>query len=399
MKPLRVAILAPPWLKIPPVGYGGIEVVLSGLIDGLKKQGVEVEVFGVGATKIPGVKTRYLYKEEQYEYIHLPMYASLPIIGAHIQFALNEIKKDGNFDVIHDHNGYLGPQLLSIATQDKDLPPVIHTIHGPPFSNLTTISEGVPDNRPYWHQFASFEHRVFLVGISNTLMKPVTHTLSAYTLKPVYNAIDIKRFTYREKKSKYFFTLARFSREKAQHVAAELCDQLGFELRMAGSVAGITSPKQLTLELSNPFSNYRNVADFKYYSDKVLPITVKNSKIVNLGDISGSAKQRLMSNAKALLFPIDWEEPFGMAVIEAMACGTPVVAMNRGAMPEIIKHGVNGFLANSVVEFAEYMLRVDEIDPAECRRSVEECFSSDVMAEQYVDRYREVIALSKKMIG
>jgi glycosyltransferase involved in cell wall biosynthesis len=85
-----------------------------------------------------------------------------------------------------------------------------------------------------------------------------------------------------------------------------------------------------------------------------------------------------------------------MVVIEAMACGTPVVAMNRGAMPEIIKHGINGFLANSVEEFEEYMQRVDEIDPNECRRSVEERFSSDVMAAQYIERYREVIKLTKK---
>lgn len=105
---------------------------------------------------------------------------------------------------------------------------------------------------------------------------------------------------------------------------------------------------------------------------------------------------KFISEAKALLFPVTWEEPFGMAVIEALACGTPVIAMNRGAMPEIIEHGVNGFLANDEKEFAEYMERVDEIDPKECRRTVEERFSAVAMAEAYVERYKEAIALSQK---
>ena len=106
---------------------------------------------------------------------------------------------------------------------------------------------------------------------------------------------------------------------------------------------------------------------------------------------------KFISGAKALLFPIDWEEPFGMAVIEALACGTPVIAMNRGAMPEIIEHGVNGFLANDIHEFEEYMRRVDEINPADCRRSVAEKFSSDAMAKAYLARYHEAIKRSKQV--
>lgn len=126
----------------------------------------------------------------------------------------------------------------------------------------------------------------------------------------------------------------------------------------------------------------------RYYSDDILPFTIDNKNITNLGNVSGKRKQALLSNAKALLFPINWEEPFGMAVIEALASGTPVIAMNRGAMSEIIKHGVNGFLANNEEEFAEYMGRVNEIDPVECRRSVE------TMASAYIERYREAIKRS-----
>ncbi len=394
MSHLRIAMIAPPWLKVPPTGYGGIEAVLDGLITGLKRQDVTVELFSIGPTKISGVTVHSLYKAEQYQHIYKPMYEAMPIAAAHLQYALNAIKKDGHFDIIHDHNGFMGPQVLAWATSDPVMPPVIHTLHGPPFTNRDMLKGGLPDNGPFWQQFAAMDSRVYLVGISNALMRPALPALRRRILPTVYNAVDVCNFQFLDKKKGYFFTLARFSRDKGQHIAAKLCVKLGYELQMAGSVADITSPKQLSLELANPLSPYRQVPDFRYYSDEILPYTIKSKRIKHLGDISGARKQRLMSNAKALLFPIAWDEPFGMAVIEAMACGTPVVAMNRGAMPEIIQHGVNGFLANSEQEFAEYMQRVDEIDPYECRRSVETHFSADVMAKQYVERYHEAIRRS-----
>jgi glycosyltransferase involved in cell wall biosynthesis len=137
------------------------------------------------------------------------------------------------------------------------------------------------------------------------------------------------------------------------------------------------------------------MAEFRYYSDHILSYTLRYPKITFSGNLKGQRKTKFISEARALLFPIDWEEPFGMAVIEALACGTPVIAMNRGAMPEIIQHGVNGFLANSEQEFLEYMGRLDEIDPAACRQSVIDKFSEDVMAQSYLDRYMQAIKLSK----
>jgi glycosyltransferase involved in cell wall biosynthesis len=141
-------------------------------------------------------------------------------------------------------------------------------------------------------------------------------------------------------------------------------------------------------------SHYRSIEDFSYYSDKILPYVLRYPKITYSGNLKGAKKQKFISEAKALLFPIDWEEPFGMAVIEALACGTPVIAMNHGAMPEIIEHGVNGFLANNEKEFEEYMRRIDEIDPAKCRQSVAKKFSSDTMAKAYMERYKEAIKRS-----
>lgn len=394
-KPLRVAVIAPPWIHVPPRGYGGIEAVLDGLVDGLVTHGVEVEVFGVNGRRLHGAPVHSLYKEEQYGHIHKPMYEAMPIIIAHLEFAMQKILEDGKFDIIHDHNGFIGPQMLKWATQDKSIPPAIHTHHGPPFTNQQMLDQGMPDNRPMWRALGS-PKRSYLVGISSAMMESAPKEIQASMVKPVHNAVDVSHFPFVEKKKNYFITLARFSRDKGQHTAAKLCIKHGFRLRMAGTVAGIETNRKLFLELANPLSKYRQADDFKYYSDEILPLTIRSRKITYTGNISGRNKLKFMSEAKALLFPIDWEEPFGMAVIEALACGTPVIAMKRGAMPEIIEHGVNGFLARNEKEFEKYMLRVDEIDPAACRASVERKFSAGTMAKEYIKRYKEVIRKSAK---
>jgi glycosyltransferase involved in cell wall biosynthesis len=395
MSKLRVAIIAPPWLALPIRGYGGIELVLDGLIDGLRKLDVEVVVFGNGAHTTKGIKTHSLYKTEQFNHIHKPMYEALPIACAHLQFALSQIKEDGHFDIIHDHTGFLGTQILAWATSDPSLPPSVHTHHGPPFTTEHMLEQDLPSNYPYWEQLAQNMGRSYLVGISDALMKPAPEMLKKHILPTVYNAIDVDHFHFSATKKNYFITLARFSHDKGQHVAVKLAAKTRSRLRMAGTVAGIESNRKLLLELANPMSHFRSTEEFNYYSDRILPYVLRYPKITYSGNLKGHKKQKFISEAKALLFPIDWEEPFGMAVIEALACGTPVIAMNHGAMPEIIEHGVNGFLADNEQEFEEYMRRIDEIDPARCRQSVAEKFSSDVMAKAYIDRYNEAIKRSK----
>ena len=389
-------MITPPWLSVPPDGYGGIEVVVDGLTRELTNLGVCVELFSIGKSRIKGIKIHSLYKNEQYSHIHKSLYESSPIVLAHLLFAIDEIVKDGKFDIIHDHNGFLGPALLRLATEIPSLPPVLHTLHGPPFSSpKLSNNHGIPDNRPMWQQLANIKN-LYIVGISKTLMREAPPELKRQLLASVHNGIEVKQFRFRAKKQKHFITLARFSREKGQHVAAKLCDELGYSLKMAGTVAGIDSERKLVLELANPLSEYRSYPDFRYYSDNVWPLTVSNPHITYVGNVGGHRKINFIGAAKALLFPIDWEEPFGMAVIEAFACGTPVVAMNRGAMPEIIEHGVNGFLAKSVPEFRKYMQRIEEIDPARCRQTVEELFSTHIMAREYLKRYHQILGYKSR---
>lgn len=390
-RPLRVAMIAPPWLAMPIKGYGGIELVVQSLVDELNKMpDVEVEVFANGARKIRGVKTHSVYKTELFDTIDFPYYdAPLQIMQTHLNYALRKIETDGAFDIIHDHNPYIGPAFFSPVSRIPGLPPVLHTFHGPPFSTPETVEGGQEDNRLQLKNMNL--GRLYMACISHAMAKKAPSEIAPHLLPAVHNAIEIDQFTFVEKKSDYYMTLARFTHDKGQETAVKFAAKYRKRLRMAGTIAGMGTSRKLLLELSNPLSKYRKNEEFRYYSDKILPSVLKYPRITYAGNLSGKKKLKFIGEAKALLFPIEWDEPFGMAVIEALACGTPVVAMKRGAMPEIIQHGKNGWLATTKEEFYEYANRVDEIDPADCRASVEEHFSASTMASNYVDRYREVI--------
>lgn len=394
-KPLRIAIIAPPWLALPIKGYGGIELVIQNLVKELSSiKGVSVELFANGARHMAGIKTHSYYKEELFETIDLPYYdAPLQIMQTHLHFALRHIEQDGTFDIIHDHNPYIGPSFFSLASRIPDLPPVLHTFHGPPFSDENTIAAGQVDNRPQLQVMNA--GKLFMTCISHAMAQNAPQEIRNNLLDAVHNAVVCDAFPLVSEKKNYYITLARFTKDKGQRTAAKFAAKYKKRLRMAGTVAGIGSNRKLLLELSNPLSKHRKNEEFRYYSDEILPYVLKHPRITYAGNLSGKKKTQFISQAKALLFPIEWDEPFGMAVIEALACGTPVVAMNRGAMPEIIEHGVNGFLADTEAQFFEYANRVDEIDPVVCRETVEKRFSAQLMAKTYLDRYHEVIERSK----
>ena len=383
-------MIAPPWLALPIKGYGGIELVVQAIIEGLRARKIEVEVFGNGARKMRGVPTHSFYKDELFRVIDSPYYdAPLQIMQTHLNFALKKIEEDGCFDIIHDHNPYIGPTFFSLASRIKGVPPVLHTFHGPPFSNDQTIANGQFDNRPQL-KFMN-PGKLYTVCISEAMAEQAPREIKSHMLPAVHNAIAIDDFPFQREKRDYYITLARFNPDKGQARAVEFAAKYGKRLRMAGVIAGMGSSRKVMLEIANPSSSYRKHREFRYYSDKILPYVLNYPKISYAGNLSGKQKIDFIGRAKALLFPIQWDEPFGMAVIEALACGTPVVAMNRGAMPEIIQHGINGFLANTKEEFEEYALRVDEIDPATCRATVAKKFSAQQMADEYIERYEEIL--------
>ncbi|HVS79300.1 MAG TPA: glycosyltransferase, partial [Candidatus Saccharimonadales bacterium] len=154
---LKIAIIAPPWLSLYPGCYYGIEVVVHNLASALVKQGHHVELFTVGGTRTKVNKIHWYHKEDQYKYIYRPYYEVSSIIISHIQYSLNIIRRQGDFDIIHDHNSYLGPAIMANAT---DLPPVLHTLHEP-FTDRRVLASGIPDNRLMFEQFRSIKNMYF----------------------------------------------------------------------------------------------------------------------------------------------------------------------------------------------------------------------------------------------
>ena len=383
-------MIAPPWLPVPPNGYGGIENVIHSLVPELIRLGVEVELFAPGDSKLKSVRLNYAYEDSQYKHILRPQYETGPISTGHILHAVNRILEAGNFDIIHDHNNYLGPLVFAHAAEA--LPPVIHTLHNPGFVKSEAEAEQ-PEAGVMWRELAKAKN-LYFVGLSKAMQRSAPNAIRHLLLKPVYNAVSLRDFPFREKKSNYFITLGSFKPEKGADIAVRACIATGSKLKMAGVVNNLVSRSQVMLELANPSSRYRTYTDFRYFSDSIMPHLYDNN-IEYVGNVRGPEKMRFIGKARALLFPIQWEEPFGMAVIEALACGTPVIAMNRGAMPELIIHGKTGFLAKDEAEFKRYMTEVDKLNPADCRESVAEKFSAGTMASKYLERYREAIVLSR----
>ena len=385
MSQIRVAMVAPPWLKLPPEGYGGIEYVVSGLVEELRKLGVYVALYTVKPTPLEADETHHLYEEEQYTHIAKPLYENIAIPLAHQLFALQDIKRK-KFDIIHDHNGFIGPSLAALA---EGLPPVLHTLHGPFTDDSDVKRYSAPDNRPFYSLFG-LTKGVYFNAISASQMKAAPEAMLPSFACVVHNSVDIRPFRFQAEKEDYFCTLARFAPYKGQAVAAKLCGELGVPLRMAGIIGSDISERR-ELEKALKAGATPENPELVYFGEQIVPIMEK-ADVQYVGNLSGPEKVDHLANARALLFPIDWEEPFGVAVIEALACGTPVIAMNRGAMPEIIQHGYNGYLANNESEFKHYMTQLHKIDSQNCRDSVVANFSSQAMAKKYVDCYRKIIA-------
>jgi glycosyltransferase involved in cell wall biosynthesis len=186
----------------------------------------------------------------------------------------------------------------------------------------------------------------------------------------VYNTIDSDRIMYRAQPGDYLAFLGRLTANKGVHVAIQVAKAAGRPLRIAGNISN---------EPGGP----------EFFERQVRPQL--GGDIEWVGEINDEQKPDFLGNACALLFPIQWEEPFGMVVAESMAAGTPVLAMRRGAMPEVIEHGRNGFLCDTVEEMVAAVHRIDELDRAACRRTCEERFSPRVIVDRYLDIYRTLL--------
>lgn len=386
---LKIAIIAPPWLKLFPGCFYGIEIMLQNLASELTKQGHSVHLFSVSGTKTKVTKLYWYHKDEQYKHIHRPYYETTPIVISHIQYALNIIRKQGDFDIVHDHNSYIGPAILA---NTSDLPPVLHTLHEP-FSDTRMLYRDIPDNRLMFDQFRHIDN-LYFNGVSKAQIKGAPPSIKKRIKGVVYNGVKLNDHIFSAENDNYFVNVGSLTPEKGVDVAAKICYELGLKLKLAGTVGGwISTPDQLKRELRRTARGEEDPF-FAFFRQKVFSY-LKPRQIMYLGTVSGTAKKKLYARARGFLNPIDRDEPFGISVVDSLASGTPVVTYGRGAMPEIVEHGVNGFIANNYQEFKHYVKRIDEIDPAACRDSVIKKFSADIMAQNYVKLYQKIIRDAK----
>ena len=339
---MRIAVLAPVWFPVPPSGYGGIEWIVALLADGLVDAGHDVTLFASGDSR---TKARLVsaFAEARTTQIRDSV--------VELTHALACYSESEAFDVINDHSGApLGAALGGLVPT-----PVLHTVHAPLDATFG----------PAYERVASLVPSVGFISLSFSQRKPLP---ALPWVANIPNALDLAAFPVLPSRGDYLLFLSRLSPEKGAHRAIEVANEAGLPLRIAGKM--------------------HHPSEQAYFEEHVRPRL--RSGIEYLGEVGHREKVELLQNARATLFPIEWEEPFGLVMIESMACGTPVIATRRGAVPEVIEPGRSGVVVDDYREMAAALAEADRLDPLECRRYVEERFAPERMVRDYEAAYRLV---------
>ena len=340
---MRVAVLSPPWFPVPPTGYGGIEWIVWLLAEGLTAQGHEVTLFASGDSRT-SARLEAIYPTAPSDQIGRTM--------PDLRHVLSALERAGDFDVINDHTGPLGAALGALVET-----PVVHTVHGP--------LDGEPGD--VYEAIARVAPQVGLISLSHNQRRPKP---GLNWVANVPNALDLEHYPCHPHTGDYLLFLGRMNHEKGAHRAIALAMELELPLKLAGKM--------------------REQREQEYFEQFVEPHL--GNGIEYLGEVNHGTKVELLQNARATLFPIDWEEPFGLVMIESMACGTPVIATRRGAVPEVIEDGRAGIVVDDWREAPAALARADALDPVECRRYAEERFAPERMVGDYVRAYEAALA-------
>jgi glycosyltransferase involved in cell wall biosynthesis len=336
----RIAVVGPPWVPVPPPAYGGTEIVLAGLLRGLRRAGHEVAYAGHPASTV------------DVEPIGATDPSQLGPIGhtlselAHVLQATDAAEAWGA-DVVHYHT-------LLVPGRDELRAPMVVTHHGP-FDPLSTA------------YFERLGKRCAVVAIS---LAQAAAAPSVPIAAVVHNGIDVDEWPVGAGDGDYLVFLGRMHPDKGPDRAIEIARRAGVPLVLAAKM--------------------REAAERAFFEETVEPMLHRGARYI--GEADAATKRQLLTGARALLNPIQWPEPFGMVMVEALACGTPVIATPTGAAPEIVEHGVNGFLCDTPDAMVDAVAEVDQIDRQHCRASVRERFSIDRMVDGYLDVYRAVVS-------
>lgn len=335
---MRIAMISTPFIPVPPPRYGGTELVVAELAEGLLERGHDVTLFGTGDSR-----TRAKLRARHTTAFWPPD----PLVELdHVAWALEAVMTSAaRFDVIHSHCGAGVPLARFVDV------PMVYTVHHGREEKMARLYAG---------------SRAHLVAIS-TRQRELSPELA--NAQVIHHGLSPSAYPLGDGDGGYVLFLGRFAQEKGVHLAIEAARQAGVPIGLAGAP---------------------HWKDQDYYEEKVEPL-LGQPGVVELGEVGGRRKTTLLQGGRALLFPVEWEEPFGLAMIEAMLSGTPVLGFPRGAVPEVIDEGVTGFLCADAGEMAARLKTLDGFDRRRCRRRAVERFSSACMVEAYESLYRQVI--------
>jgi glycosyltransferase involved in cell wall biosynthesis len=339
---VRVALLAPAWFAVPPVRYGGIEWVVSHLADGLVDRGHDVTLFAAGDSQ---TKAQLVTSYDEPPSYRIGL--SLP----DLHHALTCLERAGEFDVVNDHSGPLACALGQVIAT-----PFCHTVHGPLRGEPGTI----------YAQIARVCPRVGLISLSYDQRSPLPNLP---WLATCHNAIDLEDYPYDPGDDGYLLFLGRMAPDKGAHNAVRIALETGLPLKLAGKM--------------------HDPEERAHFDATVSPHL--NDRIEYLGEVSHDEKVQLLQRALLTVFPIQWAEPFGLVMVESMACGTPVLATAMGAVPEVVEQGRGGIVADTVDELAGRVAEAAALDRAGVRAVAEERFSAERMVTEYELAYERLI--------
>ncbi len=337
---MRIGIIAAPFICVPPQKYGGTELFIGQLAVGLKRRGIEAVVYTNGESTVP-VERRWLYPTAEWP-IAGEIHANLKDIN-HTSWSIADARSE--CDVIHLNNA------PGLAHSRFGIPPIVYTIHHPYEPSLSEFYQNFPETN--------------FVTISDFQLQRE----KMLRIRTIHHGLNFEKYRLTTEKEPYVAFIGRIAPVKGTHVAIAAAKGAGVKLKIAG-------------EIQPQFRNY--------YGSEIEP-HVDGDAVEYIGEADLEAKNELLGNALALLFPIQWNEPFGLVTIEAMACGTPVIAFPGGSVPEIVEDGVSGWVCQSVEEMAERIRAAGEFDPAAVRAYAEQKFSLDGMVGKYVELYSEIL--------
>lgn len=349
---MRIAMLTSLYESVPPLTKNGLEMMVSYLTEELVERGHQVSLFATADSK---TKARLI---SVYPYaVSRDPKALWPAWVYELWNTAKCLEMSQEFDLIHSHNGNVIAQFLDLIKK-----PIVRTVHSPVRKNL-----GTHYKKPYYPYMKSG-----LKKITKIYRVCISYYQKKQSKMPrtfvVHNGLPLAQFEFNNHPKDYFAYLGYLTYEKGAHLAIEVAKKTKSNLKIAGNF--------------DP--------DSPYFKTAVKPYLGK--KIQYLGPLRFKEKIQLLKNAQALLFPIQWNEPFGLVMIEALACGTPVIAFKRGAVPEIVKHGRTGFVVQNLKQMTSTLKKIKTIDRKRCRKYVEKYFSVERMTDQYERIYQYALS-------